>query len=104
VLTPSGVRYFLNPAACPEGRAFWQRIGVAPRDLFRAQDHRDFARLAHEGEVSCQLRAVERHGEEEAQRRNRAVDARRAHAGLRLMQLKAAKVLRRGTASGRGKL
>jgi hypothetical protein len=34
-------------------------------------------------------------GEEEAQRRNRPVDSRRTHAGLRLMQLKAAKVLGR---------
>jgi len=31
--------------------------------------------------------AVERHGEEETQRCNRAIDARRTHAGLRLMQL-----------------
>src|SRR5262245_34816195 len=43
------------------------------------------------------LGSVEGHGEEEAQRRNRSVDARRTHAGLRLMQLKAAKVLRRGS-------
>ena len=34
----------------------------------------------------CHLGAVERHGEEEAQRCNRAVDARRTHAGLRLSQ------------------
>jgi len=61
--------------------------------LFRAQDHRDFARLTHESEMPCHLRSVEGHGEEEAQRRNRAVDARRAHAGLRLMQLKTPKVL-----------
>ena len=46
--------------------------------------------------MPCHLRAVEGHGEEEAQRRNRAVDARRTHAGLRLMQLKTPKVLRRG--------
>jgi hypothetical protein len=31
--------------------------------------------------------AVERHGEEEAQRRNRAVDARRQHAGLRVCEV-----------------
>jgi len=39
---------------------------------------------------------VERHGEEETQRRNRAIDARRTNAGLRLMQLEKAKILRRG--------
>jgi hypothetical protein len=50
-------------------------------------------RLAHEGEMSCHLPVVEGHGEEEAQRRNRTVDARRTHAGLRLMQLKTPKVL-----------
>src|SRR5262249_32287578 len=50
----------------------------------------------HEGEIPCHLRAVEGHGEEEAQRGNRAVDARRTHAGLRLMQLKTAKILGRG--------
>jgi hypothetical protein len=65
-----------------------------PCDFFGAQDRRDFARLTHEGEVSRHLGSVEGYGEEEAQRRNRAVDARRTHAGLRLMQLKAAKVLR----------
>src|SRR6202023_1991149 len=47
-------------------------------------------------EVPCHLGAVERHGEEETQRRNRAIDARRTHAGLRLMQLEKAKILRRG--------
>ena len=45
--------------------------------------------------MPCHLRAVEGHGEEEAQRRNRAVDARRTHAGLRLVQLKTAKILGR---------
>jgi hypothetical protein len=53
-------------------------------------------RLPHEREVPCHLGAVERHGEEETQRRNRAIDARRTHAGLRLMQLEKAKILRRG--------
>src|SRR6202048_2229305 len=67
-----------------------------PCDLLQAQDHRDLARLPHEREVPCHLGAVERHGEEETQRRNRAIDARRTHAGLRLMQLEKAKILRRG--------
>src|SRR6201987_5972865 len=42
------------------------------------------------------LGAVERHGEKEAQRRNRAVDARRTYASPGLMQLKTAKILRDG--------
>ena len=67
-----------------------------PCDLLQAQDHRDLAWLPHEREVPCHLGAVERHGEEETQRRNRAIDARRTHAGLRLMQLEKAKILRRG--------
>src|ERR1700682_2903075 len=46
--------------------------------------------------MPCHLGAVERHGEEETQRHNRAIDARRTHAGLRLMQLEKAKILRRG--------
>jgi hypothetical protein len=47
-------------------------------------------------ELPCHLRVVEGHGEDEAQRRNRTVDARRAHAGLRLMQLKTAKAAELG--------
>src|ERR1017187_698237 len=46
--------------------------------------------------MPCHLRAVERHGEEETQRHNRAIDARRTHPDLRLMQLEKAKILRRG--------
>jgi hypothetical protein len=58
-----------------------------PCDLLQAQDPRDPARLPHECEVPCHLGAVERHGEEETQRHNRAIDARRTSAGLCLMQL-----------------
>src|ERR1700758_1485901 len=39
------------------------------------------------------LGTIECHGEKEAQRRNRAVDARRTDAGPGLMQLEAAKIL-----------
>ena len=53
------------------------------------------ARLVHDGETAGEIRPVERHGEEEAQRRDRAVDARRLHAALRLVQLEAAQILRR---------
>src|SRR5947199_420638 len=73
------------------GRRFQQ-----PCDLLQAQDHRDPARFPHEGEVPRHLGAVERHVEKEAQRCNRAIDARRTQPDLRLMQLEKAKIFRRG--------
>jgi len=38
------------------------------------------------------VRPIERHAEKEAQGRDRAVDARRLHAALRLVQLEAAQI------------
>src|SRR5258708_9959449 len=64
-------------------------IGFTPSWSMVAED-------PHEREVPCHLGAVERHGEEETQRCTRAIDARRTHAGPRLMQLEKAKILRRG--------
>ena len=52
-------------------------------------------RLRHDGEPPRQIRPVERHREEEAQGRDRAVDARRLHAALRLVQLEEAQLFRR---------
>jgi hypothetical protein len=51
--------------------------------------------LAHNREPAGEVRPVERHAEKEAQGRDRAVDARRLHAALRLVQLEAAQILRR---------
>src|SRR5437773_2029531 len=51
--------------------------------------------LAHNREPAGKIRPVERHAEEEAQGRDRAVDARRLHAALRLVQLEAAQILSR---------
>jgi hypothetical protein len=51
----------------------------------------------HEREVARHLGPIERYAEEETQRRHRAVDGRRAHAGLGLVQLEAAKIVRRRT-------
>ena len=65
------------------------------RDLLDAQHRRQPARLAHHRETPGKLRAVERHGEQEAQGRDRRVDARRLHAALPLVQLEAAYILRR---------
>jgi len=65
------------------------------RHLLNAQHARQPARLAHNREPAGKIRPVERHAEEEAQGRNRAVDARRLHAALRLVQLEAAQILSR---------
>ena len=65
------------------------------RHLLDAEHRRQPARVRHDGEPAGQIRPVERHGEEEAQRRDRAVDARRLHAALRLVQLEAAQIFRR---------
>src|SRR5262252_10775504 len=67
-----------------------------PRHLLGAKHGRYLARLPHECEVPGHLGAVERHGEKEAQRRHRAVDARRTDASPGLMQLKTAKILSDG--------
>jgi hypothetical protein len=65
------------------------------RDLFDAQHCRQLARSAHHREPAGKVRSVERHGEKEAQGRDYAVDARRQHAALRLVELEAAQILRR---------
>jgi hypothetical protein len=51
--------------------------------------------LAHHRKVPGKLRVIERHGEQKAQGRDRRIDARRLHAALPLMQLKAAYIARR---------
>ena len=67
------------------------------RYLLEVEHQRQRARLADERETAGEIGPVQRHGEEEAQRCNRAVDARRMHAGLRLMHLETAKIFRRGS-------
>src|SRR6476620_4109781 len=64
-------------------------------NFVKTQDRRYFARLAHERKVSSHICPIYRHREEETQRRNRAVDGRWTHPGLCLLQLEAAKILRR---------
>jgi hypothetical protein len=67
------------------------------RHLLDAEHRRYPPRLRHDGEPARQIRPVERHREEEAQGRDRAVDARRLHAALRLVQLEEAQFFgRRG--------
>ena len=54
------------------------------------------AQAARQGPTDPEAtRAVERHGEQEAQGRDRRVDARRLHAALPLVQLEAADIVRR---------
>ena len=63
------------------------------RDLLGAQDDRQLARLMHDRQMPGRVGAIERHGEEEPQRRDGGVDERRAGAGLGQMQLETAQVL-----------
>src|SRR5262249_10198516 len=55
----------------------------------------DAGRSHTNGKVSSNIRPIERHSEEEAQRRNRPVHGRWPHAGPPLMQLETAKILSR---------
>jgi hypothetical protein len=71
-----------------------------PRHLLDTQHQRQLARLADERETAGEIGPVERHGEEEAQRRDRAVDAWRLEARLRLVHLEAAQVLGCGLVGG----
>jgi hypothetical protein len=55
----------------------WPRHRLEEKgDLLCAQHERQLAGLAHDRETAGKIRLVERHGEEEAQGRDRAVDAR----------------------------
>jgi hypothetical protein len=61
--------------------------------------------VPHHGKPARQIRPVERHREEETQSRDGAIDARRRHPALRLVQLKAAQIFRRrgvGRAADKG--
>ena len=66
-------------------------------DFLDAQHRRQLARIARQDQAPRQIRPVERHGEEEAQRRHGAVDGGRLHPALALVNLKPANILgRRG--------
>ena len=64
-----------------------------PADFLDAQHRRQLARIARQDQAPRQIRPVERHGEEEAQRRDGAVDGGRLHSALALMNLKPANIL-----------
>jgi len=79
-----------------------RRLGLRPRsgfqeglDLSRRQHRRQLLRLARHDQAPGKVGAVEGDAEEEAQRRDRAVEARRLHPLLALVQLPAAQVVRR---------
>jgi hypothetical protein len=60
------------------------------RDLLGTQDDRHLARLVHVRQVLGEIGTIERHIEEESQRRDGGVDLRRACAARRQMQPEAA--------------
>src|SRR6516165_4940995 len=68
-------------------KAPWCRVWHDP-GASESREYPHLARLRHDGEPARQVRPVERHREEEAQGRDRAVDARWRHADPRLVQLK----------------
>ena len=65
-------------------------------DLVAAQHHGQLARVVSRTSLRARSGPVERVGEEEAQRRDDAVHGRHGNAGLALLDLEAAQVLRRG--------
>ena len=71
-----------------------------PHDLLDAQHQRQPARLMDQGQAAREIGPVDRHSEEEAQRRDRAVDARRLHAHPGLVQLEPAQILSRRHVGG----
>src|SRR6266704_4862606 len=62
-------------------------------NLLGAQDHRYLARLVHERQALRDVGSIERHIEEEPQRRHGAVDLWRARTARCQMQLEAADIL-----------
>src|SRR3954471_16656296 len=88
--TRSPAPYAVASAALYFGRRLQQK-----RHLLDAQHGRQPPRLAYDGEPAGQVWPVQRHREEETQGRDRAIDARRLHAALRLVKLEAAQILRR---------
>ena len=63
--------------------------------LLDAEHCRYPPRVRHNGEPARQIRPVERHRKEEAQSRDRAIDARRLQTAPRLVQLEEAQLFRR---------
>ncbi len=64
-----------------------------PGDLVAAEHHRQLARMRQPDQLARQIRAVERLGEEEAQRRHDAVHGRHGNAVLLLLDLEPAQVV-----------
>jgi hypothetical protein len=80
------------------------RVGAAASrraNLVGTEDHRQLARLAHEGDLLHDLRSVQGNLEEKAQGRDGVVDGGRAGAGLDEEKLIATHVLEAGLV-GRG--
>lgn len=71
------------------------------RRFLHAQHVRQLAWMAHDHQHTCQIPPLQRHQEQEPQRRDRAVDGRGPDAALMLIQLEATDVLGRRSI-GRG--
>jgi len=69
-----------------------RRLEQSP-DLLDAQHVRKLAGMTDQDEASGQIRPVERHGEEEAERRHRTVDSGGLHPALGLMNLETTDIL-----------
>jgi len=67
------------------------------RDLVSAQHHGQVARMGHPDCLASQVRTVDRVREEEPQRRDDAVHGRCRHAGIALLDLESAHVIRRSS-------
>ena len=66
-----------------------------PGDLVAAQHHGQLARMGQPDELARQVRPIDRVGEEEAQRRHDAVHGRHRNAGIALLDLEPAQIIRR---------
>jgi hypothetical protein len=77
----------------------WSRL-TRPQHRFGREHARQLARLVDEHEMSCRLRPVECHLEEEPQHRHRGVDGWWLNAGRAQMQLEAAQILGRRRVRG----
>ena len=80
-----------------EGRLMLEAGGRVeqPHDLVPAQHHGQVARMCRPDQLAGQVRPVDGVREEEPQRRDDAVHGRRRHAGLALLDLEPAHVIRR---------
>src|SRR4051812_25627764 len=95
--TASSSNSFVNRRCCVIEFliAHWEPSTFPKQVLLNAEHRRYPPWIRHDGKTARQIRPVERHREEEAQGRDRAIDARRLQAAPRLVQLEEAQLFRR---------